>query len=271
MAERSQDWFASAAGSSFYAREGAGERAAPVLLLHGLCETSRVFDPLVARLGATRRLILPDLAGHGRSDYPLTPEAVGLDVLATDLERLIEREELCRVVLLGHDLGGVLALHLAQANPLRIAALVLVEAGAPLSATGLLERCDLLQQAAATRDWARAAKTLDANATNDSLARRLLGMHAGRPALDADIVSARHLAGELTHAGDAPSALAAVIAKPVLVIAPQRSRILNSDALANLAWKKPDLKRSVIDASTVDFLADTKALGAIEMFLKSCP
>jgi pimeloyl-ACP methyl ester carboxylesterase len=57
-------------GLSIFYRE-AGPRDAPVLLLlHGLPSSSRMFEPLLARLSDRLHLIAPDYPGFGHSDWP---------------------------------------------------------------------------------------------------------------------------------------------------------------------------------------------------------
>src|SRR5580704_9272554 len=57
-------------GLSIFYRE-AGPKDAPVLLLlHGLPSSSRMFEPLFARLSDRYHLIAPDYPGFGHSDWP---------------------------------------------------------------------------------------------------------------------------------------------------------------------------------------------------------
>src|ERR1700722_597454 len=57
-------------GLSIFYRE-AGRRDAPtILLLHGLPSSSRMFEPLFARLSDRYHLIAPDYPGFGHSDWP---------------------------------------------------------------------------------------------------------------------------------------------------------------------------------------------------------
>jgi len=57
-------------GLSIFYRE-AGSKDAPILLLlHGLPSSSRMFEPLFARLSDHFRLVAPDYPGFGHSDWP---------------------------------------------------------------------------------------------------------------------------------------------------------------------------------------------------------
>jgi pimeloyl-ACP methyl ester carboxylesterase len=82
--------------------------------IHGLGESSACFDPSIAALPGWTH-VLPDLPGYGRSSWPNQP--VNLDELATMLAKwLSERPP---VFLIGHSMGGVLALLIAERATVR--------------------------------------------------------------------------------------------------------------------------------------------------------
>lgn len=100
---------------------GQGE---PLLMLHGLGGTKQSFLPTVAALAPHRRLVAVDLPGFGDSDKPVgtyTPSMFCRWVAALLDELGIER---CH--LLGHSLGGRVALEVGFRHPERVAALVLM-------------------------------------------------------------------------------------------------------------------------------------------------
>jgi pimeloyl-ACP methyl ester carboxylesterase len=82
--------------------------------IHGLGESSTCFEPSIAALpGFTH--VLPDLPGYGRAAWPA--QAVTLSELATMLVKwLAERPP---TVVIGHSMGGVLALLIAERAPVR--------------------------------------------------------------------------------------------------------------------------------------------------------
>jgi pimeloyl-ACP methyl ester carboxylesterase len=93
--------------------EGVGD-GVPVLLLHGVPETSSVWRDVAPRLATGRRVLAPDLPGLGGSSYtgPYdVPSLVG------QLAALIASEVGGPVDVVGHDWGGSLALGLAGARP----------------------------------------------------------------------------------------------------------------------------------------------------------
>ena len=87
----------------------------PLLLLHGVPETSTAWSVLAPRLAVGRRVLAPDLPGLGSSTY-LGPYDVRS--LVGELAALVEAEVPGgRVDVVGHDWGGSLALALAGARP----------------------------------------------------------------------------------------------------------------------------------------------------------
>src|SRR3954454_21031519 len=57
-------------GLSLFYREAGPKDAPTLLLLHGLPSSSRMFEPLFARLSDRYRLVAPDYPGFGHSDWP---------------------------------------------------------------------------------------------------------------------------------------------------------------------------------------------------------
>ena len=108
----------SAAGTRFLLRETGSGDGVPVLLLHGVPETSTLWGPVAAALGDGRRVLAPDLPGLGGSAYsgPFdVPSVVAQVVALLDAELPGQR-----VDVVGHDWGGSVALGLAGAHPDRV-------------------------------------------------------------------------------------------------------------------------------------------------------
>src|ERR1700710_732849 len=57
-------------GLSIFYREAGPKDAPTLLLLHGLPSSSRMFEPLLARLSDRYHLVAPDYPGFGHSDWP---------------------------------------------------------------------------------------------------------------------------------------------------------------------------------------------------------
>jgi pimeloyl-ACP methyl ester carboxylesterase len=106
-----------------------GERAgegAPVILLHGLTATRRYVvmgSRSLERSG--HDVIAYDARGHGRSSPAPDPSAYAYDLLAADLEAVLDGAGLERAVLAGASMGAQTALRFALSHPGRVAGLVL--------------------------------------------------------------------------------------------------------------------------------------------------
>ncbi|MBG9734799.1 alpha/beta hydrolase [Paenibacillus alvei] len=83
-----------------------------VILLHGYCGSSQYWEELMPMLATSYRVIAPDLRGHGKSDSPVG--AYTIEQMADDVLALADKLELTEFVLLGHSLGGYIALSFAQ-------------------------------------------------------------------------------------------------------------------------------------------------------------
>lgn len=86
------------------------DSAPPLILIHGLGLDLRVWDALLPRLTGLRLLRL-DLRGHGVSDVPAGPYAMG--AMIRDAERLIDHFALGEAAILGAGEGGLIAQGLA--------------------------------------------------------------------------------------------------------------------------------------------------------------
>ncbi|TIV71336.1 MAG: alpha/beta hydrolase [Mesorhizobium sp.] len=94
----------------------------PLLLLHGFTDTSRSFSLLAPHLSG-RRLIMPDLRGHGRSQAGTVCSVVKF---AEDIAGLIRRLRLERPVVVGHSLGAMVAITLASRHSELVGGLVVM-------------------------------------------------------------------------------------------------------------------------------------------------
>jgi lipase len=109
---------------------GPDDPAAPtVIAVHGIT-ASHLAWAVVAEALPEVRLVAPDLRGRGRSSG--LPGPYGMARHAADLETVIEALELPRAILLGHSMGGFVALVAAHLYPDRFSQLQLIDGGLPL-------------------------------------------------------------------------------------------------------------------------------------------
>ena len=98
----------------------------PLVLVHGLGGSAANWLALAPLLLPGRRLIVPELPGHGGSS-PL-PAAPSLNPYADLLGLLLEHEGVAPGAVVGHSLGGAIALRLAIRRPEAVSSLVLAAA-----------------------------------------------------------------------------------------------------------------------------------------------
>jgi pimeloyl-ACP methyl ester carboxylesterase len=126
-----EERFAQVRGSRLrYLVRGEGE---PLVLVHGLGGAASNWLALAPLLLPGRRLLVPELPGHGGSE-PL-PAARNLNTYADSLAALIEREGFPPAAVVGHSLGGAIALRLAIRRPDAVSRLVLAAAAGISSGT----------------------------------------------------------------------------------------------------------------------------------------
>jgi len=94
---------------------------------HGWADERSVWDGAIAALGDSAHSVSRDLRGHGESDVPL-PGNYTRDHALADMERIVTGAG-TPAVLVGHSLGGYLALAYTLLHPEQVAGLVLVAAG----------------------------------------------------------------------------------------------------------------------------------------------
>ncbi len=100
----------------------------PLVLLHGVGSSARNWHDAAAALAAAGRSVVSiDLPGHGDSDGSGGDFSLG--ALASAVRDLLDHLGLDRVVLVGHSLGGGVALQFQYQYPTRIGGLVLVSSG----------------------------------------------------------------------------------------------------------------------------------------------
>jgi pimeloyl-ACP methyl ester carboxylesterase len=144
----------------------AGGSSPTLVMLHGWMDVSASFQFVVDALGDGWRVIAPDWRGYGLSERAQADCYWFPDYLA-DLERVLDAAAPEPVVLVGHSMGGNVALLYAGIRPQRVRAVVNLE-GFGLRATQASQApgryaqwLDELRLGAALRDYASAAEVAD--------------------------------------------------------------------------------------------------------------
>jgi len=120
--------------------EWAGPAGAPtVLCVHGLTRNGRDFDRLAAALAQDFRVVAPDMAGRGQSDWLCHGEDYGYPVYINDVVVLLARLGLEEVLWVGTSMGGLVGMLIAALPHAPIRRMVVNDIG-PLIAKEGLER-----------------------------------------------------------------------------------------------------------------------------------
>jgi pimeloyl-ACP methyl ester carboxylesterase len=98
-----------------------------VLFIHGILGSQRQWAHLVDKMDDDHRVLVPDLFGHGESAKPLGDYS--LSAHAAAMRDLLDHLGIERVTLVGHSLGGGIAMQFFYLFPERVERLVLVASG----------------------------------------------------------------------------------------------------------------------------------------------
>jgi pimeloyl-ACP methyl ester carboxylesterase len=107
-----------------YMEAGAGDP--PLLFIHGWTCNNTHWRDQVPHFAKKHRVVALDLRGHGQSDTPNEDSSIATFV--DDIAWLIGELSLVKPVVVGHSMGGVIALSLARKDPKLVSAIVMVDA-----------------------------------------------------------------------------------------------------------------------------------------------
>jgi len=150
-----------------------------VVLLHGIAGTSATWDAVIPRLAEHHEVLAPDMLGHGESAKPNGDYSLG--AYANSLRDLLEALGLTRATLVGHSLGGGIAMQFAYQFLERCERLVLVDSGGLGREVHPLLRAAALPGAGLVLPWLSTTTSRGVGALVRGMSR--LGIRAG-PDLD---------------------------------------------------------------------------------------
>lgn len=117
----------------------------PLLLLHGGNQSAHSFDLVSLHLADRFRIVAPDQRGHGDSEWSRESDYT-LGALARDAAALIRDRGLDRPIVVGHSMGGMVALLLAKLHPELLRGLVIIDVAPELSERGTAVIRDFVQR-----------------------------------------------------------------------------------------------------------------------------
>jgi len=110
----------------YYEVHGTG---AALLLTHGYSSSTRMWTAQIDMLAKDFQLILWDMRGHGRSDYPAAPQAYSEEATVADMAALLDVVGAPSAVIGGLSLGGYMSLAFHRVHPNRTRALLIIDTG----------------------------------------------------------------------------------------------------------------------------------------------
>lgn len=93
----------------------------PLVMIHGFCESNKIWQDLTATLSREYRIICPDLPGFGKTD-PF-PENFSLEQIGDLLINWLDGLAVQKPVIIGHSLGGYIALEILRKYPEEVSAI----------------------------------------------------------------------------------------------------------------------------------------------------
>jgi pimeloyl-ACP methyl ester carboxylesterase len=125
----------------------------PLVLIHGIGDSSATWEPVIPALARDHLVIAPDLLGHGHSAKPRADYSVA--GFANGVRDLLGVLGIRRATLIGHSLGGGVAMQFAYQFPERTERLVLVGSGGAGPEVGIALRALTLPGAQASLNLLR--------------------------------------------------------------------------------------------------------------------
>jgi pimeloyl-ACP methyl ester carboxylesterase len=103
-------------------------KGAAVMLIHGFAEDNSIWNDIVEALSENYKLILPNIPGSGGS--PAMTIQHGIEDYASAMLAILQEEQFTNAVVIGHSMGGYIALAMTEKKPSTIKALGLFHSSA---------------------------------------------------------------------------------------------------------------------------------------------
>ncbi len=228
--------------------ETGGKGKEVLLLLHGNFASWRWWQPILKNTPKGYRAYAPDMRGCGDTDQP--EEGYTIVQHADDLEQLIQALHISRFHLVGHSLGGCVALQYALEYPRRVKTLTLV-APAPAQGQSVIHTSSLSSSFVSNASTLRSAFRLSERlGTYRKVLERALTRMMSPNQIDGDFetlvddavrmsrsAAVGHI--ETLNTWDVQDALG-TLNLPVLIIGGQNDRLIPPEALQKAAEKLPN-------------------------------
>jgi 3-oxoadipate enol-lactonase len=157
----------------YYEERGHGK---PLILVHGFPLDHTIWNAVADQLKNRARIILPDLRGHGRS--PVRSGVATMQMMAGDLARMLDQLKIEKAAVVGHSMGGYVALAFAREFPDRLTGLGMVSSQAaadlPERKQGRYDTAEKVQKEGVHVVADSMAPLLSNNPVHEKIIRRLI-------------------------------------------------------------------------------------------------
>lgn len=255
----------------------------PVLCLHGLTRNSRDFEDLASFMATSRRVIVPDMRGRGKSAYDPDYKNYQIPTYVADVLAILAKANIQKVIVIGTSMGGVMAMAMAALDPDLLAGVILNDIGPEIDPRGLSRIADYVGRLPPVQNWAEAARqvqNLNQTAFPDygpddwmGFARRSFRENSsGQPVLDYDPRIGDSV--RENNASAVPANLWPLFTllknKPMLTIQGEISDILSRATLDKMHEAHPGMTSAVVPGrGHSPSLGEPESRIAIEDFLKN--
>jgi pimeloyl-ACP methyl ester carboxylesterase len=228
------------------AHDAFGEAGGTVVILHGLLGAARNWTTIAKQLADTHRVFALDLRNHARSPWA---DRMSFEEMAGDVAAFIERHALSRPAVIGHSLGGKVAMRLALTRAGLVERLVVVDVAPIAYAHTLGSFVEAMQEVdlATVRQRADADRQLERTIPDAAIRGFLLQNlvksdtgYAWRVHLEAIALNMPELLGF------APPAAEAIYGGPTLFVAGGNSRYLQPEHWPLIERLFPEAELAVI-------------------------
>jgi pimeloyl-ACP methyl ester carboxylesterase len=278
-----EEYFKSADGLRLYYRDypaRAGTDGTTVICLHGLTRNCRDFEDLAIYLSDTRRVLVPDIRGRGRSDYDPHWRNYHPEQYVDDAWCLLDSLGIENVIVIGTSQGGLMAMLMTAGRPGAVDAIVLNDAGPKIEPAGIARLASYVGRLTTVSNWEEATEqTKQVNGVTlpglpeeawARLSRRVYREINGKLRLDSDPnIGLALQAGILLPRADLWTLFDALTDTPTLALRGQISDILSVDTLDAMKSRKPDLVCATIpERGHTPLLNEPEAIRALSEFLQ---
>lgn len=242
----------------------------PLLLLHGGSAHAHWWDHIATDLARDYWVLAFDLRGHGDSGW-VVPPAYEIEDYVADLAQIVAALGLVSPILIGHSLGGFIALSYASAHAERLRALVVVDMGVRLRNSRFIRLLRHLPPPIYRdeKDVLRRFRLLPAETRAASVLLHHIARHSVRPLQDGLL---QLKCDRATLAREPRTVLSCLpkITCPTLFMRGTESRTLSPDALSEMVHRCPSARGVEIPEAGHHVFLDNPAvfLEVVRQFLE---